>query len=116
MPVAVASGTVTVNGLGNAQVAVLGTAPGIIPAAWSIAASDSGATINSFPAAPVAPNWYIEIIEDVVVVYDFPRIPVQASPTINVDVTGSALGRTQIAGRRVAEAFESANGGTLIRR
>ena len=114
MPVAVASSLVTVDGAGLAGVAIFGSAPGIVPAPWSIAAGENAATINSHPGVTVSPSWSIEVIEDVVVIYNFPRDLIQSVETINVEVTGSATGRTEIAGRRVAEAFDSANGGTLI--
>ena len=114
MPVAVAFGTVTVDGAGVAVVPIVGTAPGIIPAPWAVTAGENAATITSFPAAPVEPNWSIEAVEDVVVVYGFPRALIQADAVVNVEVTGSAIARGTVSVRRVSDPTGSANGGTLI--
>ena len=114
MPFAVASSTVTVDGAGLAKVAIVGSAPGIVPADWSIAPGENAATIISFPGVTVSPAWSIEVTEDVVVISDFPRDLIQSVEIINVEVTGAAAGRTQVSGRRVAEPADSANGGTLI--
>ena len=114
MPTANASSIFTVSGLATARAPARAEAPGIVPEPWIITPADNGAIISSFPPAPVSPAWVITETDGVAVVDDYPRYQVQAEPIINVTMTGIAGGRTRFQGRRIVEALESANGGTLI--
>ncbi len=114
MPTANASSAVTISGVATARAPVRGEAPGIVPEPWIIEPTENGAFISSFPAAPVSPAWAITEADGVVVVENFPRYPVQAQLIANVSMTGGATGRTRFQGRRIVEAVDSANGGTLI--
>lgn len=114
MPVAVASGDVTVAGSAAGRVYVRGVSPQITPAPWVVEPGENGATIVGFPAAPIYPEWSISTINELVTVDNFPRFPVQSIPVFAVNVSGSARGRTLWSVKRVAVVGTSANGVTLI--
>ena len=114
MPTANASSTVSVFGSATGRVLLRATAPGIVPEPWTVEPTDNGAFISSFPRAPESPLWSVSVLNGVATVLDFPRYLFQETPIINVTMSGGATGRTRFQGRRIVEALESANGGTLI--
>ena len=114
MPIANASSIVTVTGSATGRVLLRATAPGLVPEPWIVEPTDNGAFITNFPRAPELPLWSVSAFESVATVNDFPRFFFQETPIINVTMSGRAGGRTRFQGRRIVEALNSANGGTLI--
>ena len=115
MPVAVASGTVSVAGSVAGRVHISAVAPQITPTPWAVITVENGVTIVSFPAAPVTPGWAVSVLNDEVVTADnFPRDPIPAVPVENVTIIGSATGSTNGSKRRAAEIDQSGNGGNLV--
>ena len=114
MPTANANGFVEVTGSATGRVLLRATAPGLVPEPWIVEPTDDGAFITSFPRAPELPQWSISVLNGVATVLDFPRYLFQETPIINVTMSGRAGGRTRFQGRRIVEALNSANGGTLI--
>lgn len=114
MPTANAASEVTVVGSAAGRVLLRATAPGIVPEPWIVEPTDNGAFISNFPRAPELPLWSVSVLNGVATVLDFPRYLFQETPIINVTMSGGARGRTRFQGRRIVEALESANGGTLV--
>ena len=109
-----ASGVATVDGTADGRVLITGVAPGVIPTPWRVSAGENSATIDSFPTPPASPAWSIDVIGGRVFVLNFPREYVQETPIINLNMSGTARGRTLFPGRRIAESTFSANGGEII--
>lgn len=114
MPVAVASGTVSVAGSVAGKVHISAVAPQITPAPWAVIVEENGVTIVTFPAAPVAPAWSVSVASGVVTADDFPRDPIPAVPVENVAILGLATVSTNGSKRRAAEIDASGNGGNIV--
>jgi hypothetical protein len=114
MPVAVASGTVSVTGSAAGRVHISAVAPQITPTPWAVIIEENGVTIVSFPAAPIAPDWAVSVLNGKITADNFPRDPIPAVPIENVAIIGSATVSTNGSKRRAAEIGKSENGGKLI--